>query len=208
MSGPFREPLPRLQGVQERCSPELPRMENPLASHPSTQLISGPAPRRSQDLPAQLSLEQGWPRGMQPSQLQGARRWEGLLLGSELCCHRFETLHDFCTRGPTLSSRTGPRSSAVSPAPTQVGAEQSGHGLTCWDPDHQESILLPTVGCKALLPRPAFEHVLSNFRCTGKGYFRYQDRFLAAKPKLQNPGAQSPYLKSSEARPRGGGGGA
>ena len=138
MSGPFREPLPRLQGVQERCSPELPRMENPLASHPSTQLISGPAPRRSQDLPAELSLEQGWPRGMQPSQLQGARRWEGLLLGSELCCHRFETLHDFCTRGPTLSSRTGPRSSAVSPAPTQVGAEQSGHRLTCWDPDHQE----------------------------------------------------------------------
>lgn len=205
---PFESPSPDCRGFRRAARLSCQGWRTPWPPTPSTQLISGPAPRRSQDLPAQLSLEQGWPRGVQPSQLQGGRRWEGLLLGSELCCHRFESLHDFCTRGPTLSSHTGPHSSAVSPAPTQVGAGQSGHRLTCWDPDHQQSILLPTVGCKALLPRPAFEHVLSNFRCTGKGYFRYQDRFLAAKPKLQNPGAQSPYLKSSEARPQGGGGGA
>lgn len=102
MSGPFREPLPRLQGVQERCSLELPRMGNPLASHPSTQLISGPAPRRSQDLPAQLPLEQGWPRGVPPSQLQDGWRREGLLRGScveELCCHRFEASR-FLHKGP------------------------------------------------------------------------------------------------------------
>lgn len=205
---PFESPSPHCRGFRRGARLSCQGWRTPWPSHPSTQLISGPAPRRSQDLPAQLSLEQGWPWGVPPSQLQGGRCWEGLLLGSELCCHRFETLHDFCTRGSTLSSRTGPRNSAVSLAPTQVGAEQSGHRLTCWDPDHQESILLPTVSCKALLPWPAFERVLSNFRCTGKGYFRYQDRFLAAKSKLQNPGAQSPYLKSSEARPWGGGGGA
>ena len=123
------------------------------------------------------------------------------------CCHHLETPHNSERGDPHCHHALGPRKSAASPAPAKgCQGGQSGHSSHLLESrsSRKESVLPPTVGCKPCSHRPAFERVLSNFRCTGRGYFRHQDRFLAAKSKPQRSWCPALlHLQSSEARPRG-----
>lgn len=171
---------------------------------PALGQISGPAPRKSQDLvgPSCL-LSRADLRVRDPHSPMAPSAWKGLCLAQ---CSAVAILKLLIILNEGTHTVIMHWALQICSQPRPCQGRQSGHSSHLLESrsSRKESVLPPTVGCKPCSHRPAFEQVLSNFRCTGRGYFRHQDRFLAAKSKPQRSWCPALlHLQSSETRPQG-----
>lgn len=103
--------------------------------------LSSPAPQH----PARRSKESTGSPGPRLAHTWLGSGCAGLhaVLGSRLC--RLETPHHFITRDPKfITGLTNLQ--LILPQPRAIRWEQSGHLLSCWNPNPAESILPPTAG--------------------------------------------------------------